>query len=363
MRVLYVTGTTPPGRCGVGDYTSHLAQALRDRGHTVGVLSGIGGGPIDGVETLPVMADWRLARWRTLIRAVRSWRPDLVHFQYPAQGYGRHRLPWLMAPLTALAGLRVCQTWHEYYRQYSWIEIKGSLLNLPNALTPGGLVVVRPGYLDGMRSWYRTFLRTKTVRFIPNAPTIPPVSLSPEDRLAWKLTHGIVDKLAVVYFGFAIEGKGIEHLFAVADPQRHFLVLVTDLSGPDPYRQRLRALVESERWRGSICVTGFLPSSDVGRALAAADAIALPFDRGGGAWNTSLQAARLQTPFILTTSTSRQGLDADDWVYYAHPGDQAAMRLALARYTGQPCPRPRANAHRWEDVAEAHEALYLRSHP
>jgi hypothetical protein len=37
--------------------------------------------------------------------------------------------------------------------------------------------------------------------------------------------------------------------------------------------------------------------------------------------------------------------------------------LALARYTGQPCPRPRANAHRWEDVAEAHEALYLRSHP
>jgi glycosyltransferase involved in cell wall biosynthesis len=363
MRVLFVTGTTPPGRCGVGDYTSHLAQALRDRGNTVGVLSGIGGGPIDGVETLPVMADWRLARWRTLIRAVRSWRPDLVHFQYPAQGYGRHRLPWLMAPLTALAGLRVCQTWHEYYRQDTWIGVKGSLLNLPNALTPGGLVVVRPGYLEGMRGWYRWLVRSKRVRFIPNGPTIPPVSLSSEERLAWKRAHGIRDKQAVVYFGFALESKGIEHLFAIADPEQHHLVLVTDLSGHDPYRVRLRALTEAERWRGSVSVTGFLPAPDVGKALAAADAIALPFNSGGGEWNTSLQAARLQTPFILTTSTERRGFEEDDLVYYARPGDQAAMRLALEHYAGRHCPHPRSNIHRWEDVARAHEALYTGSSP
>ncbi len=359
-RILLVTGRIPPLPCGVGDYTAFLARALAARDLSVGVLTGMGSGPIDGVDVHAVMPTWRWRERDRLFAEIDAWRPDLVHFQYPAQGYDRNRLPWLMASLTALRRKRVVQTWHEHYRQHTWVDVKGSILNLPNALTPGPIVAVRPGYLEPMAGWYRRLMRSSRLHFIPNAPTIPATILSPAERAQERAVWGIdPDRRLIAYFGFALPSKGVDRLFEICDPRTDHLLLLCALDSDDPYQARLLAQTEAPTWRGRATVAGFQSAVAVGRALAAADAIVLPFKTGGGPWNTSLQAARLQTPFVLTTARPATGFDADDLVYSADPDDLEAMRRALRDHVSQRRSAPRQGLATWEAVAEAHSALYF----
>ena len=34
-----------------------------------------------------------------IAKTVRGWSPDLIHIQYPTQGYGQRYLPWLLPTL------------------------------------------------------------------------------------------------------------------------------------------------------------------------------------------------------------------------------------------------------------------------
>lgn len=357
-RILFVTGRTPPLQCGVGDYTAHLARTLARRGVTVGVLTGVGSGPIEGVDVQAVMPGWSWRERGRLNEAVANWHPDLIHFQYPGQGYEPNRLPWLMAPLAALRGRHVAQTWHEHYRQRTWIDLKGSLLNLPNALTPGPIVAVRPGYREQLAPWYRWLMRDRRLHHVPNAATIPAQFLEPAEREALRARVGAAGRRLIAYFGFAISGKGVERLFEICDPVTDHLLLLCALSPDDPYQAKVLVRAESPPWVNRVTVTGFLPADEVGRALAAADAIVLPFRGGGGPWNTTLQAARLQTTFVLTTARPASGYDAGDHLFWADPDDLEAMRRALQDYAGIRVAAPRQGLATWDAVADAHLALY-----
>jgi hypothetical protein len=95
--------------------------------------------------------------------------------------------------------------------------------------------------------------------------------------------------------------------------------------------------------------------------MAAADAIVLPFRDGGGEWNSSLQAARLQGTPVVTTSRLRSGFDADENTAYCAPGDIEAMRRALQAHAGRR-PAHRISENRtWEDIAAAHRGVYRRA--
>jgi glycosyltransferase involved in cell wall biosynthesis len=164
----------------------------------------------------------------------------------------------------------------------------------------------------------------------------------------------------VAYFGYPYRAKGLHQLFAIANPKDHHLLLVTDLSfAEDDYGTEIMRRASAPEWAGRVTITGFLPDTGVARALAAADAVVLPFLAGGGPWNTSLLAALDQRTFVLTTSRDRRGYDADSNAYYAKPSDIAEMATALKRHIGVRGgdARPPAAAH-WETLAEAHYSLY-----
>lgn len=357
-RILLVTGRTPPLHCGVGDYTAHLARALAQHGLHVGVIAGVGSGGIDGVDVQAIMPSWRWRESRRLFAAIEAWRPDVVHFQYPAQDFGRHRLPWIMALITSLRGKHVAQTWHEHYRQRTWIDLKGSLLNLANALTPGPVVAVRPGYREQLSPWYRRLMRDERLHLIPNAATIPATELTPDERALVRADYGVGDRRLMAYFGFAIPTKGVERLFEICNPATDHLLLLCTLNAADPYQARLLKLAQSPPWLGHATVAGFLPAADVGRALAAADAIVLPFREGGGPWNTSLQAARLQPTFVLTTARPAAGYDVADHTFTADPADLESMRRALRTYADRRPTTTRIGLATWDAIANAHIALY-----
>src|SRR5271157_4031708 len=118
LRVCILTGTYPPARCGVGDYTELLAGALVAGGVEVSVVTSsyLGTPPSSGDPTiLPVVKNWSLKRAGIVLRQILRTRPDIVHFQFPTAEYYPHRLFDLLVPLIKLwpRRIRIVVTLHE----------------------------------------------------------------------------------------------------------------------------------------------------------------------------------------------------------------------------------------------------------
>ncbi len=344
-------------KCGVGDYTAHLAGALaRLPRFDIGVLTGTGAReqPADvPFDVLPIVDDWSFREAPRILTAVRRWKPDLVHMQFPSQGYGPRYLPWMIPATLALLRMPIVQTWHEYYPRGSGRR------NMFNALTPGGLVVVRPQYLEQMPAWYRRVVAGKHFRLIPSAAALPTVTLSPEERRAVRERLGSRSERLVVYFGFAYPAKGVDALFDIANPESDRVVLVGDLDPETPYHARVLGRMRGAQWNGRAHSTGFLEERAAATILAAADAVVLPFTEGSGIWSTSVGAASKQGVFVLTTSRERRGYDVAENVYYAEPGNIEEMRAALRQYSGVRSPSPPdSRGDEWTRIALAHRDVY-----
>ena len=342
-------------KCGVGDYTAGLAKALgRCKDTSVAVLTDVAATPVPSdfeFEVLPVAEGWRMADLARIERAVRLWNPDIIHIQYPTQGYGKRRLPWLLPTFFRLANIPVVQTWHEHF-----YELKR---NIPNAALSGGLIAVRPDYKARMPAWYRWLIRRKHFEFIPNASAIPRVRLSDTERLDVKSHFASTQAHLIIYFGFVFSPKRVELLFDIADPEQDHLILVCDLNPEDEYHRELLDRMSHEPWAGKVTVTGFLPVEEVGRLLAAADAVVLPFRDGGGEWNTSIHAVVIQGTFLLTTSREQHGYDPSANIYFAHPDDVADMRNALRIFMATRINvRDEKQTSDWDAIADAHKCLY-----
>lgn len=357
MRVLLITGAYPPMECGVGDYTARLAAVCAQRpGVSVAVLTSTGasGGLSPGFELFPVVREWRIAALPAILGVVRSWRPDVIHMQYPSRAYGREIFPWLLPTFLRVAGHRTIQTWHEYYP-----SSLGALRNIPNALVAGSVIVVRPRYLEKTPAWHRRLIGRTRFDMVPNASAIPIATLGTAERDALRARIGSRDRALIAYFGFLFPHKGVDLLFDIADPASHHLVIVGRVREGDPYHSAIVARARSEPWVGRVTFAGFQPPEDVAAILSASDAVVLPFRDGGGVWNTSLHAAMLQGTFVLTTSSERYGYDAAENVYRARPDDVEEMRRALRVHLGARAQPGSGVIHAtWDAVGDAHLSAY-----
>jgi glycosyltransferase involved in cell wall biosynthesis len=358
MRILFISGSLPPMKCGVGDYTANLARALaRWRNTSVAVLTdGAATSAPSGweFEVFPIARGWRMLDVFPIVTVVRRWRPDVVHIQYPTQGYGRKFLPWLLPSLFRLLNVPVVQTWHEYH-------LEEHRRNILNVVLAGGLVTVRPNYQDFMSPWYRWLIRRKEFKFIPNASAIPQLRLSEDEKAVVRLRYAPTSANLVVYFGFAYPAKRVELLFEIADPLKDHLVLICDLSPGDAYHKMILDRINDQHWADKVTVTGFLPPEEVGRLLAAADAVVLPFRDGGGKWNTSIHAATIQGTFVLTTTRERARYDSAGNIYFARCDDMAGMRDSLRTYIGSKgSGNIEVQPSDWESIASAHMSFYPR---
>ena len=356
MRVLLISGSLPPMKCGVGDYTANLASALAQREDTsVAVLTDAAAQPVPtvfGFDVFPVVEGWKMADITRIAKVVRRWRPDLVHVQYPTQGYGGGHLPWLLPTLFSIANFPVVQTWHNYHSETD-------RRNLLNAALGGGLISVRPDYTATMPNWYRWLIRRKRFKFIPNASGIPRTRLAENEKLAIRSRFAPPPIGLVAYFGFVFPQKRVDLVFDIADPQKHHIILICDLNPEDQYHKVILDRASHAPWVGKVTVTGFLPAPEVGRILATADAVVLPFRDGGGIWNTSIHAALTQGTFVLTTARDQCGYDPSRNIYYARPDDVTDMSYALRTHISRRNPEvDNATPSEWEEIAGAHRAFY-----
>lgn len=381
MRVLLITGSFPPMRCGVGDYTHQLALALaRDPELQVAVLTSKAAGS-SGLQTdfafFPIVETWDWRERRAILDAIRKWAPDVVHIQYPTLGYGDKRLPWLLPLCLRLAGLPIVQTWHELYPIKYLLSSRHTARFLSKAVVRGGLVVVREDYRKRTHALLRWAFLNKTMQFIPNASALPTVELSAGERDALRAQYASPNAHMIVYFGFIYPRKRVELLFQIADANDSHLVIIGDSfreedlqnfsqsvrSARTNYHQSLRQLAEAELWKGKVTMTGYLPNHEAARVLAAADAIVIPVLDGGSGSNTSIHGAKAQGTFVLTTSKQHRGYDATENTYFASENDLEEMRKALKKYMGKRSGDVDATARVWQITGASHVELYRTQIP
>lgn len=358
LRVLLVSGSVPPMRCGVGDYTAGLARALAETGKAqVGVLTSRLPGRQDttgwpGVEMLEPIARWRTSGLLPALRTARSWRPDIVHVQHPSQGYDGPLALLLGTAVRWALGVPVVLTLHEPVGVNLQVVAMAALIRAADAV-----IVVRPNFRDLVNRKVGWTIAGKRLHFVPNATTLPRATPTPERVRAVRDRYHAGAKALVAYFGFVYPSRGVHQLFKIANPAVHQLVIVGGMldEAADYFREVSARAAESD-WRSSCTVTGFMPAGEAAEILACADAVVLPFEGGGGSWNTSLHGARLQGAFVLTTSREARGYDSRQNVYYASPGDVVEMRTALAAHLGTR--REPVDVPTWAQVADAHLEIY-----
>jgi glycosyltransferase involved in cell wall biosynthesis len=356
MRVMLVTGSFPPLACGVGDYTRRLAGALAERaGMRVSILTSRLKEPPreSSFEVLPVMDSWRLKDAGSAIRAIRKWAPDIVHIQYPTQGYRDGFLPWLLPLIAFTTGRSVVQTWHESYARK-----RAPVLYL-KAIVPSRVVVVRPNYREDLKPMLRPALWGKKTTLIPNASSIGKAALKPEERQSLRARYLAGQKRLIVFFGFVYPQRGVDKLFDIADAQTDRIVIAGEMGVDADYCQGIKRRADGPPWRNKVTFTGFLPPDDIAALLASADAVVLPYRTGGGEWNTGIHSAVLNRAFVLYTSLHPAGYDEKRNTYSARIDDVEEMQSALSKYAGrQRSHDADMDVPEWKNIAAAHESLY-----
>ena len=357
MRVLLITSSYPPMRCGVGDYSHNLVEALAvDPEIHVGVLTSVSAGEMGKtgrVEVYPVIKRWRLDEARKVVKTIRHWSPDIVHVQYPTQGDVKGLLPWLLPMISFFMGKKVVQTWHEGYGRRDAPKL------FLKSIVPSRLVFVRLQYKGNLHPLLRWALWKKKSVFIPNASSVCRIDMSEREKEVLKRQYLKKQKRLVVFFGFMLPHKGVELLFEIADPATDQIVIAGEIDEEGDYPHEIMRRASVESWLEKVTITGFLPAADVAALLAVADAVILPFRTGGGEWNTSIHGAVLNGAFVITTSLTQSGYDKKRNVYFTKVDGIQEMRSALATYAGM---RRGYDADidrdEWRQIADEHRSLY-----
>ena len=287
MMVLLVTGSFPPDRCGVGAYSAKLYEQLESNSEVdVRILTSktSQSSSPDDVHVFRVMDRWTLREAPKFLRVLRDLKPDLVHLQYPTQGYADASLPWFIPLITRLTGVKVVQTWHEPYSRRRAFKL------LLKACVGGGLIVVRPDYLKKLHRMLHWAVWGKHYRYIRSASKIPVCTLAHNELTELRTRYLQGQQRLVVFFGFIYPHKCVDLLFDISNPETDRIIIAGECKS-DSYRSALQSRAKLPPWSGQVAFRGYMNDQNVSALLAVADAVVLPFLHGGVDWNTSIHAA------------------------------------------------------------------------
>ena len=272
MNVVLVSGTFPPRRCGVGDYTACLAGALIQKACRIRVVTGGGAAArADGVPAATVSATWARRDAASWLRALASCEPDVIHFQYPTAAYGRGGAATALLPLAAqrLPRARRVLTLHEYgvLRPWGRWRLRGMIRAADRVIctTEVDARLVRRDHPD----------RIGRIAVIPLGSNLePPGAVQEREPLA-------AVPARLVHFGTVMPNKGWTHLLALLVRLRRRrpdveLLAVGELNPAGfGFHARVAAEIRKRDLADVVRFTGFLPPREARRRLRSGSGVAL----------------------------------------------------------------------------------------
>jgi glycosyltransferase involved in cell wall biosynthesis len=329
MKVLMISGSYPPDACGIGDYTMELVNALRQEGVAV--------------ETLP-SRKWNLMDAQKIVSEIRHSKCDIVHLQYPTEGYRTSLSPqWLSMRIPTIV------TIHEYLNA----RVERRLASIPFFLFARHLVFTNKFELDGV---------TRTFPWVRKRSVVIPIGTN----ILPRPTSVPRDFNEVLYFGRIAPAKGLEQVLSFAQlAKQDGSRLGVHIVGTFP--PRLRAYAESlmgaarglpVRW------TLDRSPSEVATILASSFLAYLPFPDGASERRGSLKAALASGLVSITTDGSQIPDALRKAVIIANSPEEAfAEANSLASDSRRwhelsAASLDYAQSFNWDSIARSHIQLY-----
>ncbi len=335
-----VSGSWPPERCGVGDYSEALSARLEQRGLEVARI----------VET-----DWSWSAREGIARAIERASPDVVHVQYPTLGYRNSRVPaWLTMRLRSLPRVTTLHEYRALLRPTRRLGILPRGVSFWPFLLSDALVFSGEQERDAFASSYFWVRRRSHV--IAIGSNIPAASgpLPRQPQLA--------------YFGQICPNRGVEEFVAAAEQMKAAGSAIEPVligSVPHAAQEYGREKIARLRELGVEVVLN-AEAEQVAQRLAIAEFAYLPFPDGASPKRSSLLAALVNGTIALTP----HGAEAPEWLRactVAAPTPDEAIRRA-SELLAQPAERKRLRAAAlreaarcdWGEIARAYAEIYAQ---
>lgn len=311
MKLALISGSWPPAVCGVADgifiYTRFL---LEDESHSALIITtrGCSSMPreITGrLKVLDIIDRWNFHASGGIFKALRAWKPDIVHIEYPTKEYGKNIFINLLPALLRLRGYKVVITLHEYSFNLTW---KGRLRLWPSIAGAHAVLVSEPAYIGDIRKVFKW----KTVEVIPIAPNIPASGLGDKEREILRSKVAPAPGTIILgYFGFMNSNKIVLPVLRALKDLRDihklsvFFLLIGDIFERDMSNPRVIELQDEIKRLGlseNCSSTGYIADEKAADYLSILDYAVLLYKSGVSPRNATFLAAAAQGIKIITTS-------------------------------------------------------------
>ncbi len=375
--VLLLSAEYPPMHGGVGDYTGRLVDALTAHDWDVHVLTGSTVPPTDK-RVLPRVRRWNWDVANLTQQALSETGARIVHIQYQTGAYKMHpAISFVPRRLRKKnPQVRWVTTFHDLLPPYLFPKAGPLRERVTRALANGSDVSIATNERDLERLTLEHRL-ARRVAMIPIGSNLP--DIDEIDRGAMRMKLGIEDpeQIAVGFFGFLSEDKGVDVLLEALS-QRSWkqpvalVIIGGGLSASDVANRPYLTWIEE---RLKVCPvqvieTGYLPAAEAAAALRSMDVVALPFRHGASLRRGTLIAAIRAGATVLTTDPdsdeSLAPLVGGDTMWLVPPGDAEALRDGLRTLIDDPALRHQlaGNAQErgidfdWNAIAQRHIEIY-----
>jgi len=314
--VAMVVGSYPPMPCGVGDYAAILCRHIATQGLKIHVITSTGAAngppPPRGVTVHADQPGWSMWRLGKLTGKLKEIRPDVVHIQYPAAGFGKGLGPAFLPSRLAAASFYppVVATIHEYRISHYLRRMATKAL----AHDSEGLIFPCRFERDIFFKMNRSIERMdKPSRVIPVGPSLPPSprmsdEMRDERRSARRREWGIYDDSPIFFhFGLPSPSKGIDDILLALgrlsreDFDHHLVIAGRFEPEADSFHRFLRSITMKLGLMPSTTFLGMVPPEEVADIMNACDVGLFPFRDGVSLRRTSWIAAIMEDMPTVTT--------------------------------------------------------------
>lgn len=358
--VLMISGSFPPDKCGVGDYTKILCNNLHDKSVGINVISSFSSGD-EKYHLNTSVQKWSFSCIKKIFEVVDEIKPDIVHIQYPTKAYRKSVFINFLPIALILKKCKVVTTIHEY----SDNSLLGKIRVIPNLLFSNSIIVVDPVYKKDIIKLF-PFIKNK-VRFINIASNIPKSQLLESEKLAFKKTI-INDKSQRIlgYFGFVNESKNIEVILeALADLKsvgelKTKLLMIAELEETNEYHGKLIKLIEEYNLKEDVTITGYLNEKEVADYITIADYFILPFKNGFSPKNGSALAALQEGKMVVSTLPKSKVNNLNNLIFLqtAHLKNELIELIKKFQNSNIHNSSNKNSTYCWDDVSDKHIKLY-----